>query len=462
MRVLLIGVGPLPFYQTDRNSGIAYGTWQLCRAMLAAGHTVDAITMEHGCFTAPRVTYRHRPDAFGALTHHPLPETRAETLDEIAQTAQELLESIRPDCIVSAGSPIASFVTTRLETTLPIWFDLFGEVMAEVQAKAALTDDHVLPIILDLMQRILQRGDRFSAVSERQRLVVIGQLSMLGRLNGANAALGVKLVQTIPAGIDTGDRYVHDQTVIRGVLTPRSAFVVLWSGGFNTWADLDTLFHGLDAAMQLNPDIHFVATGGAIAGHHESGFAQFRERTARSPHSNRYHFVGWVPQDAVHNYFLESDVGINCDLDILESEIGTRTRVLPWFKAGLPPVMTRATELSQLVDREQLGFVVPMGSPDALTRVLLRCAEQRDEVRCRGRRAQFYAYKRLGFNDVCAPLLDWLKHPAPAPDRARGEDRIVRAVQITRQTELLGRVGKGELPTALIQEKQRPWWRRYF
>ena len=41
---------------------------------------------------------------------------------------------------------------------------------------------------------------------------------------------------------------------------------MLWSGGYNLWTDVDTLFRGLEAAMARNPKVHFLSTGGAIDG----------------------------------------------------------------------------------------------------------------------------------------------------------------------------------------------------
>lgn len=462
MRVFLIGVGPLPFYVTDRGLGAAHGTWQACVSLLRAGHTVFLVTGEHRCFSQPRIEYQIEPSRFGKLSHYPVPETNQENLEQVLQQVQEILQHVQPDCIVSAGSPIASRITVELQTSLPVWFDLFGEMMCEVQCRDRVSNDKVMPFALDIMKRILARGDRFSAVSGRQRLVVVGQLSMLGRLNAANAALGTKLVHTMPAGIDTEDSFVHDHIVLRGRVTPRDAFIVLWSGGFNHWVDLETLFSGVDEALQRNSDIHFVCTGGPMPGHSESAYAQFADLVKHSRVQERYHLLGWVAQKLVHNYFLESDLGINVDLDLFESEVGSRTRVLPWFKAALPPLMTCATELSAQVQEESLGFTVPIGQPRELARALLECARNRAEVRRRGLRAQRFAYEHLGFSNVTAPLLEWVNCPTRAPDHTLSPPPVSR-VELRPLDLPRAPLGKpADLPETLVQERQRPWWRRWF
>ena len=57
---------------------------------------------------------------------------------------------------------------------------------------------------------------------------------------------------------------------MRGRLVPEDAFVVLWSGGYNVWSDIETLLQGLEKAMDEQPSIHFLSTGGAISGHDDA------------------------------------------------------------------------------------------------------------------------------------------------------------------------------------------------
>ncbi len=63
--------------------------------------------------------------------------------------------------------------------------------------------------------------------------------------------------------------YKHLKTVLRGRLASEGDFVVLWSGGYNTWTDVDTLFAGLIKAMKEEPRLRFVSIGGAIPGRDE-------------------------------------------------------------------------------------------------------------------------------------------------------------------------------------------------
>ena len=70
--------------------------------------------------------------------------------------------------------------------------------MAEAQAKMEASrqeGNHPLAYAR-LLSQLLVRGDRFSAVSERQRLALLGQLGLVGRLTAET--VGYELVSNIP------------------------------------------------------------------------------------------------------------------------------------------------------------------------------------------------------------------------------------------------------------------------
>ncbi len=74
-------------------------------------------------------------------------------------------------------------------------------------------------------------------------------------------------------------------------------FQVLWSGSYNTWSDVRTLVNGLERAMERDPRVRFVSTGGEIPGHDESTYGELVERVARSRFADRFDLRGWLIAD---------------------------------------------------------------------------------------------------------------------------------------------------------------------
>jgi glycosyltransferase involved in cell wall biosynthesis len=298
---------------------------------------------------------------------------------------------------------------------VPIWLDFMGQPMAERQLLADVyaSDDglrdqwtYVLPSLL--------AGDRFSACSERQRFMLLGELGATGRLNRQTAH--VDLVSVLQPFHLFDRKFKHTRDVLRGICVRADDFVVLWSGGYNTWTDVDTLFEGLERAMAQHPKVVFVSTGGAIPGHDDRTFSRFRQKVESSPNKSRYEFCGWVPTEDVQNYFLESNAAVNVDRWSIEGEVGTRTRLMDWIMAGLPAVSTILCEFSK--DLAERRFVTPfrIGDPQDLGIKLAALAADCAPAMERVRDAQEYLRETLAPETALARLAAWVDDPQPAPD----------------------------------------------
>lgn len=438
-RVMILGTGPLPLYENNRLYAFGVRTWHFARSVLEAGHETKLITFEFGKHesiapqgSCPRVQIGETkvPER---LNHVPLPEPNAENFPSLAKALDELIDLFQPDAVVTAGSTLPARVAVHCKYQGPLWLDLFGDTMSEVQAKLAFAPAAEIDFFLRLQMGLLIRGDIFSAVSENQKDAVIGQLSMAGRLVGSTR--NYELVHVIPVASDEREPPADTTDApkcLRGEKVPPDAFIVLWSGGFNTWADIETLFKGLEKAMEDNPKIYFAASGGAISGHHETGFEHFQDLVARSCFKDHFIVLGWLPNESIPALYKEADVGINVDLDIYESRLGSRCRLVNWMKSGLPCITTETTELSRIMKRNGLGFVVPPGDEQALTKQILQLAEHPEPLEKVAAKAREYTLNEFSFEATVQPLLKWLDNPSRSPDRT-GDQRLSQVRQLLNQ-----------------------------
>lgn len=426
-RVAVIGAGPLPIYENQSSMGPGIRTWQLAKPMARQGHEVLLVTFEFAIGTGwefDRPRYTDSLGNLGSIEHLSLPEPLPGTYDAAVQTVRERLKGFKPDAVVSAGAFFASRIAVALDPPQPLWIDLFGNTMSEVQAKVARTspeEEEFFKFLYQSELSILRRGDRFSTLSNPQKLAAVGELSLSGRMNAQN--LGCDLVDVIPCGYDGECPPVHRQRVLRGVQASEQDFVVLWTGGFNSWVDEQTLFEGLLRAMHEDRSIRWVGLGGGIQGHFQKGYESFRRQAEDSPFKSRFLFLDWIPTDRVQDYFFESNLGINVDLPIYETLLGGRNRIVGWMAAGLPVLTTEMSEISRIVAREGLGFTVPPQRPDLLASQLVELAHRPQQLRQAGQRAREYAREHLTFEATVQPLLRWLEQPTLAPDRRFLQER---------------------------------------
>ncbi len=471
--LLLIGVGPLPFYESDRLYGFGIRTWQFTLPLLAAGHRIILVTCEFGIQreSGIQTRYRYKPSTFGELEHISLPEPTPRNQNVLLTRIEDIIKTYKPVGIITAGSTISTNLAASIKTDLPIWMDMFGDLFAEVQAKSPYSNEiNEIRFFHQILSRVLIRGDRFSVVSEMQRGAAIGQLGLMGRLN--RHTLGEELIWTIPCAFNGEVAPVkRSPTIFRGKEIAQSDFLILCSGGFNTWTDVETLFECIENAMEKNRRIHCAVTGGAISGHHEDGFNRFRSLISKSPFESRFHLLGWLPTDEMEQITLEADLGINVDLPIYESVLGSRNRILFWMQCGLPTLTTVTTELSQFITGNELALGAPTGDVRALTNQILKVANHPLEIKNMAIKAKRFAYDYFSFEETTQPLLRWAKRPVKASDNV---ERDLRNDQPLNQVDALWHAWAFSKDTKQIDFslpvqpkpviKTRPqgksWWRR--
>lgn len=134
---------------------------------------------------------------------------------------------------------------------------------------------------------------------------------------------------------------------------------------------------------------------------------------------------GWVPYEERANYLLESDIGISCHLQHVETTYSFRTRVLDYFWAELPIIVTRGDALSEIVERRSLGLTVEAGDVPGLASAIRRMVE--DETLAQESRLNVSKLRpELSWSQTVFPLDRFCSAPRRAPDKA--EIRPVQSI----------------------------------
>ncbi len=365
--------------------------------LLLVGHSEARLAPEMGGGAAVMRTLRfrgaledagHRVDA---LAPPPGPRGALEVRERLAGGGYDA---------VVAVSMVPALAAVGSGTGLPLWIDVNGAHIAEMQLKSALTPTReILARTIEAQSRLLMRGDRFSAVSGPQRHALEGQLLLLGRLDGSGT--GEEMVSVIG----------HCATAVpperRG--DDGGGLVVLSSGSFNLWFDGETLFGAMELLMERHPDARFVSVGGAVP-HSPESYGRFAEMVSGSSHADRMELLGWVDGDRLERAYGSADVAVYADLPCIETELGARTRVLDWVSRGIPVVCTEGAEVSLDVREHGLGITVPQRSPEELAGALMELADA-------GARAAVTEAQRRWCEGpgspgrMFRPLLDWAEAP---------------------------------------------------
>jgi len=408
-------MGTPTFVDADCHFGPGRRTTHFAFALADAGHEVTVLWIADDRSTESASTRVSTPR--GATL-----EARAVSVRTFADgRVRRLLDELAPSALVGATVHASAQLARAAALGVPLWADVFGDPMAEAQAKAAADgDDSSLPRFWDALALVLARADRFSAVSVAQSHALVGQLGLAGRLSGA--AIGDDLVAVVPCGAEPSYESANAPVVpwLRGERIPLDALVALFTGSFNTWCDVGTMVSGVERAMDLDAMLHFVATGGAIPGHHSATAGEFERRIASSRHRARFHLLGWIPSARLAALYLESDVGLNIEQVIYERRLGAENRVTEWMAYGVPAITTGQSELGRsLVDRG-LAFGVRPSDAEDIGRTLVYLARDRERLRATAIACQEDAARRSTFAVTARPLLEWCEAPLARPPDGQG------------------------------------------
>ncbi len=418
-KVLLLGLCPLPTENDTCTLAPGKRTWQFARSLLEDGHRVCMVCSRHLASYKNAQLKDIQAEDHGNLIYY----STTQSVFESGTWLQTIHDRFEPDCIVGA-TVYPSYIATRLNTDKPVWADLFGHIMAEAQTKSfVFKDNYYLSKLWKMERTILDRADIFSVVSTPQSYATIGELGTRGRLNSSTT--GYFFVRIIPCSINDSivnapaNPHPVSEPILRNIQVRDDDFVILWSGGYNTWTDVNTLFNALERIFSINQKIKFVSTGGQIESHDELTYQHFLNMINHSPYRDHFIMNGWVPFNEVPRYWQEADVGINIDLFSYEAILGSRNRILDWMQAGLPVVTTELCELSQIIRENKLGFTFKPENIESLTACILHLVQQPELLRETAERAKQYVFDCLTISRTTEPLREWVSSPWAAPDRHR-------------------------------------------
>lgn len=355
--VLVITGDPLG----EKLSGPGIRAWHMAKA-LSASHEVTLMTLTE----------------LGSVDHPGFDVAKVTPGDEKEFAKWEAWA----DVIIFQGHALDLFDTLR-RSTKRLVVDVYDPMHIEQLEQARhLPEAEWSAQVADATQSItgqLLRGDYFLCASERQRHFYLGQLTTLGRVTPQSYRDDPhleRLIGVVPFGIPDEDP-THDSKVLRGVVPGigKDDLVLLWSGGLYNWFDPLTLIRAVAqlSKTEKRVKLFFQGTKHPHPGVPEMPIVEQSRALAKELDVEGTHVFfndSWVDYSTRHNYLLEADAGVSTHRSHLETEFAFRTRVLDYLWAELPMVLTEGDHFADLVEKENLGVVVPADDADPLAAAL--------------------------------------------------------------------------------------------
>lgn len=327
----------------------------------------------------------------------------------------DIIHNFSPDVMIGINT-FPSYYAAISGLKVPFWADLNGSAMMEAQLKSYREKDETfIHEFWEIEKTIIQRADKLSVVSTPQKFELVGELGGIGRLNGINA--GYEFVSVIPEPVFNDGFENYSKSLDKRRFFKDDDFVILWLGGYNYWTDIDFLYEILTGSMRRNKKIKFLSVGGSIETQKNKIFLQFKNKALNSEFADNFKFFDNILTSDLSVFYNEADAGINIDTDSYETMFGARYRITDMLRHGLPIVSTRGSEITQIIEKEKLGFISDIGDIDSMIENILQIsANTKEYLNSFNEKTTRFALKEFSPDVVLKPLSEWILHSEMSPD----------------------------------------------
>lgn len=333
------------------------------------------------------------------------------------------------DVVVLQGD-VLNRVPGLVDIDVPVVVDAYDPFhLEQLEQTRGLDPAERVRIVRDCVRALndqLGRADLVLCASPRQRSLWLGHLTALGRVNPLTYDESPDLdglVAVVPFGTSASTAPAGSRTQLLDPSFPGITdddVLLIWGGGLYPWFDADVLLEAMARLRATHPRVKllFLGTRHPLAPDEDSAVVRaLKGSAARDGTLDRSVFFhdGWVPYDERHSWLGSADVGVSTHHPHLETEFSYRTRVVDYLAAGLPVVTTDGDALADLVRAGGCGVVVRPHDADGLTDALAQLADDAGRRRELSARASVEA-RRLDWDTVAAPLIEFVRAPRRAPD----------------------------------------------
>jgi glycosyltransferase involved in cell wall biosynthesis len=261
--------------------------------------------------------------------------------------------------------------------------------------------------------------------SEKQRELWIGfllaQKVITPSLYDQDASLR-HFLAVVPFGLSHTQPKRNNQGLKEKYRLHQNDKVILWGGGIWNWFDPLSLIKAMRIVSRDHSDIKLVFMGIKPPDPNlplTAMSAQAIQLAKEYKLLNQCVFFNhdWVPYDERQNFLLDADIGVSTHFDHLETHFAFRTRILDYLWAELPILATQGDAFAELIEKHQLGVVVPYQNEQAIATAILSLVNQPDHLQkiksnVAKMREQFH------WSSVIAPLNHMIKQLSVHPQKS--------------------------------------------
>jgi GT2 family glycosyltransferase/glycosyltransferase involved in cell wall biosynthesis len=284
-------------------------------------------------------------------------------------------------------------------------------------------------LAIETANRLMRMGDFFLCGTERQRDFWMGMLAANGRVNPLTFTDDPGLHSLIDIlGVGFPRNRPESHTVVRGVMVPENAKIVVWGGGIWNWLDPLSLISAWPEVLKKHPDARLVFLGtrypNPVVPLHKMARETIELAAKIGEKDRTVFFIEWLSYLDHQALLRESDIGVTFQPAHIEAHFSIRTRVIDYFWSNLPALVSEGDVTAEWIRQYGVGRVVPVSDPDAIALALNDMLDIPKQAYAQAFEA---IQERFAWDNIILPLRDYCLYGKYAPDRIRQRNSVNEA-----------------------------------
>tara|TARA_Y100001970_G_C14255841_1_gene875309 strand:- start:5119 stop:6366 length:1248 start_codon:yes stop_codon:yes gene_type:complete len=335
------------------------------------------------------------------------PKIKGVSFYEKFSEIKKVVKKHRPEFLISVNN-YTSYLCSKIPGSFYRICDLNGTLPYELQAQCSVEkNDFRFRLINQRQKRIIKKADLITTVSNPQKNSVIGQQSLLGSCGYMN--LGKKLVSVVEnSQVSKFDDCYNNEKFSMDI--PVNSQKVLFLGSFNNWVDEITLIKSFAYAKRKNPNLVLLLTGKKENIFGNKKYENFRKLAEEDNLKDSIFHLGFIDYLDMKSLIEFCDLGIVCDLDIYESQLGARNRINEMMKFKLPVICTKNSQISKIIYDLNSNLVAKSGDYKDIAKKINWALDKENKKQINLTLKSFNSIY-LDNQNLLQPIKDFIKDP---------------------------------------------------
>ncbi|MBT3408335.1 glycosyltransferase [archaeon] len=301
---------------------------------------------------------------------------------------------------------------------IPTVVDLSTPIAIEAMAHSiGIKDDFFLNEGIIPTYLALENGDYFICSNRAQKYFYLGMMSLMG-INSFDD----NIIEIAPLAPRIKKPVIRKKSIIKKIVG-KNKKVILFMGGLYSWYDYKTPILAMKEVIKKQKDAVLVFVGALnpnIPELTKENYVNAKKLADKENLLNKsIFFMDWASSTDRWNIYEESEFAVVTSFETSESAMSYRMRIIDFLYGGLPVICTKNDELSEIIEKKNLGNVIGVNDEKDLSKKLIETLSDKILIKKYKKNIVNYISNEFNIDETIKPLDKYCRNPKITSKRSK-------------------------------------------